>query len=127
MSAAMDHLAARVASDPLFLASALREYAQSAGLDDDGLAAELGCARADLTRLRLCRAPRPEPEYFRADVSAIAERFCIAPDKLAGIVRRGQSLSRLRSAQTGAAESGFLLAARDDDREPPPPQGGSPP
>jgi hypothetical protein len=121
MSAALDHLAARVATDPLFLASALAEYARSEGLDDDGLATALGCARADLTRLRLCGTPRSDPEQFRTDVAAIAERFAIDTNTLAAIVRRGQSLARLRAAQPGAVQPGFLLAARDDDREPPPP------
>jgi hypothetical protein len=121
MSAALDHLAARVATDPLFLASALAEYARSEGLDDDGLATALGCARTNLTKLRLCGAPQPDPEKFRADVLAIAERFGIEPSTLTVIVRRGQSLTRLRAGQTGGVDPGFLLAARDDNREPPPP------
>jgi hypothetical protein len=120
MSAALDHLAARVATDPLFLASVLAEYARSEGLDDDGLATTLGCLRTDLTRLRLCSAPRPEPEQFRADVLTIAERFGIAPNTLTAIVRRGQSLSRIRAVQRQGSEAGFLLAARDDERKPPP-------
>lgn len=123
MSAALDHLAARVATDPLFLANALAEYARSAELDDAGLAAALGCPAADLTRLRLCGAPRTDADQFRADVAAIAGRFGIAPTKLAEAVRRGQSLARLRAARPGAVESGFLLAARDDDRDPPPVEG----
>jgi hypothetical protein len=120
MSAALDHLAARVATDPLFLAGALTEYARSEGLDDDGLAKALGCERAQLTRLRLCSVPRPEPEQFRADVLAIAERFGIAPNTLTAVLRRGQSLSRIRASQTAGVEPGFLLAARDDKRKPPP-------
>lgn len=120
MSATLDHLAARVASDPLFLASALAEYARSEGIDDDGLAIAIGCLRADLTRLKLCGAPRPDPEQFRADVLAIAERFGIAPNTLTAVVRRGQSLSRIRATQTAGVEPGFLLAARDDERKPPP-------
>ena len=124
MSAALDHLAARVATDSQFLASALAEYARSDGLDDAGLAAALGCAAADLTRLRLCGAPRRDADQFRADVAAIAGRFGIAPTKLAEVVGRGQSLARLRAAQPGGVELGFLLAARDDDRDPPPAEGG---
>lgn len=120
MSAALDHLAARVATDPLFLANALAEYARSEKLDDDGLAAALGCARTDLMRLRLCGAPRPD--HFRADVDAIATHFDIDPNALTAIVRRGQSIARLRVAQPAEATPGFLLAARDDEREPPPAQ-----
>jgi hypothetical protein len=118
MSAALDHLAARVGTDPLFLANALAEYARSEELDDDGLAAALGCVRTDLTRLRLCGAPRSD--HFRADVDAIAIHFGIDPNALTAIVRRGQSLARLRAAQPAETNPGFLLAARDEDREPPP-------
>jgi hypothetical protein len=119
MSAALDHLAARVATDPLFLANALAEYARSDGLDDAGLAASLGCPVTELTPLRLCGAPRPD--QFRADVAAIAGRFGIAPDVLERAVRLGQSLARVRAAQPVETAPGFLLAARDDEREPPPP------
>ncbi len=123
MSAALDHLAARVATDPMFLANALAEYARSEGLDDAGLAAALGCPVGELTRLRLCGAPGAEPEQFRADVADIAGRFGIDPGTLTRIVRRGQSLARLRAAQPGGVEPGFLLAAREDEREPPPQEG----
>lgn len=119
MSAALDHLAARVGTDPLFLANALAEYARSEGLDDDALAAVLGCARAELTPLRLCGAPRPE--HFRADAEAIAGHFGIDPNTLVAVVRRGQSLARLRAVQSPEKAPGFLLAARDEGRDPPPP------
>jgi hypothetical protein len=121
MSAALDHLAARVATDPHFLACALAEYARSESLDDAGLAAALGCPPEQLTRLRLCGAPRSEAGQFRADVAAIAARFGLDIDTLAGIVRRGQSLARLRAPQPAEAAPGFLLAARDEEREPPEP------
>ncbi len=126
MSAALDHLAARVATDPEFLASALAEYARSESLDDAGLAAALGCPVADLTRLRLCGSPRPDAEHFRADVATIAGRFGFDHRTLTAIVQRGQSLARLRSGQPSEVSPGFLLAARDDDREPPPTTEGAP-
>jgi hypothetical protein len=118
MSVALDHLATRVGTDPLFLANALAEYARSEELDDNGLAEALGCARTELTCIRLCGTPRPE--HFRADVEAIAAHFGIAPNVLTAIVRRGQSLARLRAVQPTEVKPGFLLAARDEDREPPP-------
>lgn len=123
MSAALDHLAARVATDPMFLANALAEYARSEGLDDPGLAATLGCPVGELTRLRLCGAPGNNPEQLRADLAVIAARFGLGPGTLTRIVSRGQSLARLRAAQPGGVEVGFLLAARDDERESPPPEG----
>jgi hypothetical protein len=124
MSAALDHLAARVATDPAFLANALAEYARSKDLDDAALAAALGCPAAELTRLRLCGSPRPG--QFLADVSAIAGRFGIDPTRLGEIVRLGQSLASLRTPQTAEGVPGFLLAARDDDRGPPPEGEGQP-
>ncbi len=112
MSAALDHLAERVGTDPQFLANALAEYARSEGLDDTGLAVALGCASADLTRLRLCGIPRPD--HFRADVERIAAHFGIGPDTLTPILRRGESLARLREVQRSSeADAGILLAARD--------------
>lgn len=120
MSAALDHLAARVATDPMFLANALAEYARSAELDDAGLVAALGCPAAELTRLRLCGAPRADSEQFRADIAAIAGRFGIDPTVLGSVVRRGQSLARLRAARPAESVPGFLLAARDEERDPPP-------
>jgi hypothetical protein len=122
MSAALDHLAARVATDPLFLANALAEYARSEGLDDAGLAIALGCPVADLTRLRLCGAPHGDREQVRAGVAAIAARFGLDPSALAAIILRGQALARLRAAPPAQVEPGFLLAARD--AEPPPEENG---
>ncbi len=129
MTDPLANLAARAAADPFFLAAPLAEFARSEGLDDAGLADALGCPMSDLTHVRLCRAPRPTPDDFRADVAAVATRFGLDPAALAAAVRRGQSLARLRAAHAGAAEPGLLLAARDDDRSPPPPtpDGGTPP
>jgi hypothetical protein len=52
-------------------------------------------------------------------VEAIAGHFGIDLNTLTAIVRRGQSLSRLRGVQPAEDKPGFLLAARDEDREPP--------
>jgi hypothetical protein len=124
MSELLAGLARRVEGDPFFLAHLLAEYARSERLDDPGLAARLGCRVEDLTVLRLCRAPRPDSADFQADVGAIAARFGIAPAKLAGAVRLGQGLARLRAATPATAEPGVLLAARD---APKPPTGETPP
>jgi hypothetical protein len=124
MSAALDHMAARVERDPAFLASALAEYARSEKLDDAGLAAELGLPPADLARLRLCGSPRAE--HFLADVAAVAQYFNVDATTLAGVVRRGQSLARLRAAHSAESQPGLLLAARDDARDPPPASEGQP-
>lgn len=126
MSEALELMAGRAAGDPFFLAHPLAAFAQSERLDDPALAARLGCEVADLPRLRLCRAPRPDPADFRADVQAVAAAFGIDPRGLAAAVRHGEGLTRLRKEGRAAAAPGFLLAARDADPEPPPAEGGPP-
>jgi hypothetical protein len=116
MSDPLERLARRVEGDPFFLASVLVEYAHGEGLDDAGLALELGCRAGDLTALRLCRAPRPAPADFRADVQEVASRFALDPTRLMDLVRHGEALRRLREGAAGAA--GFLMAARDRPEAP---------
>jgi hypothetical protein len=119
MSDAMQYMADRVAGDPFFLACPLAEYARSEKLDDAALAARLGCRVEDLPRLRLCRAPRAGLAEFREDVTAVARAFGIDPGVLAGAVRHGEGLVRLREAARAPGEAGHLLAARDGEAEPP--------
>jgi hypothetical protein len=104
-------LALRVRDDPFFLASALAVYAESETMDDEQLAAQLGCPVATLVSLRLCRRPRPEPPTFRRDVDLIAARFGLHADVLAAVVRRADAVTALRREATGA--EGVLMAARD--------------
>jgi hypothetical protein len=115
MNPHLEHLARRLTNDPLFLAAILADYAGSEQLDDNGLAARLGCPVPVLTNLRLCRTPRPEAPLFWQDVEQIAARFAVDAKVLAEMVRRGESLHHLRRAAGGAAAAGtgFLLAARD--------------
>jgi hypothetical protein len=114
-------MAARVAADPFFLAHPLAEYARSERLDDPALAARLGCRAEGLTLVRLCRAPRPGPAEFRADIAAVATRFGLDAAKLAAAVRHGQGLATLRGTpRPASAELGTVIAARD--AEPPPAQ-----
>jgi hypothetical protein len=124
MTSALDALARRVEGDPFFLAALLRVYATSEGLDDAALASALGCRVEVLTGLRLCRAPRGEGEGFRADVARIAGHFSLDEARLVGVVRRGQVLQALATAQAGTR--GVLLAARDGEgpgKEKAPPEG----
>ena len=108
----IESLAARVKDDPFFLAPVLACYAESAGLDDDGLARDLGCPREALDRLRVCRPPRDG--FFRQDVERLAGHLGLDFDKLAAAVREGQTLLRMCEAAAGAAR---LLAAREEPRE----------
>jgi len=115
MSDALHALARRAEGDRFFLASLLATYARSEGLDDAGLAAALGCSGEDLTMLRLCRAPRSDAHEFWHDVTRIAERFRLEPERLAEAVKRGLVLRRFQSAPPAG---GFLMAARDGEDEP---------
>jgi hypothetical protein len=124
MNPYLAHLAQRVATAPDFLACALAEFARSEGLEDTTLAARLGCPAETLTHLRLCRMPRGQAPLFWQDVEAIARRFAVDATVLAEIVRRGQSLARMRQAEGGPKQQpGFLWAARDDSRPHEPPEG----
>ena len=116
MSDPLADLAAKAAGDPFFLGFALAEYAKAEGLTaDDQLAEHLGCPAGNLTMLRLCRSPRPDPDGFRADVERVAERFGADAGKLAAVVRQVEGVIRLRQAGAVTAEAGFFLAARDGD------------
>lgn len=121
MSEPLADLAARAAGDPFFLGFTLAEYARAEGLADDRLATHLGCPVEGLTMLRLCRAPRPDPDGFRADVERVAERFGADPGSLAAVVRQVEGVIRLRDAGAATADAGYFLAARDGD----PPGDGS--
>jgi hypothetical protein len=113
----LHELARRAEGRPFFLAHLLAVYAESEGLDDDGLAATIGCAAGQLTKLRLSRAPRGDAG-FGADVDELAGHFGLDWLRLAVVVRHAQALVRMR--QAGAAPAGTLLAARDAGEGPEP-------
>jgi hypothetical protein len=119
----LESLARRVARNPLFLAAPLARYAERHGLDDDALAARLGCRPEVLTDLRLCRNPHPEPPRFGQDVERIASHFGLDAGRLAETVRSGQGLLRLAQLPEVQAEDapGYLMAARDEPAPPPEP------
>ncbi len=124
MNTPLTRLALRVRSDPFFLASALARYAESQRLDDNALAAQLGCDRNTLTHLRLCRNPDPTPPHFWNDVERIAGRFRLDPDRLAEVVRFGQAIlqARLPTDAPASPGAGYLMAAREDEDSPTPPR-----
>jgi hypothetical protein len=126
MSKHLERLAERVGNDPFFLAAAISAYQRSSQIDDQALAAKLGCPTELLARVRLCRMPASAAPEFWRDIKLIAERFSVDPDELAEVVRHGESVVRLRAAHDTKDESaGFLMAARDDelDDRPPPASG----
>jgi hypothetical protein len=123
----LTHLAQRVADAPDFLAFALAEYARSERLDDAGLAERLGCTVDTLTHLRLCRMPREQAPAFWQDVEQIAQRFSLAPEGLADVVRRAHALFHLRRHTSEKQhDASFLMAARDDTRQEKAPEAGEP-
>jgi hypothetical protein len=111
MSLRIEALARRVQNDPFFLASALASYARSEGLTHATMAARLGCDRGELSRIGLCRRPRPEPAQFQEDIARVAAAFAISGDVLAEAVRRAETLAALRTSPPH--DAGMLMAARD--------------
>lgn len=109
-------LARRIEDDEFFLASALADYARMEHLDEQGLAKALGCSVEGLVSLRLCRRPRPQPEFFRKDVDQIASRFGAKAEVLAEVVRRHDALREMRAGPTREM-GGTLMAARDRRQE----------
>jgi hypothetical protein len=109
MSESLRAMAKKAESMPFFLASILAVYAKGENLDEDGLARALGCSCEDLAWLGLCQAPRIE--VFWDDVTRIAEKVKIDPERLAEVVKRGRVLASLREAP--ATEGGLVMAARD--------------
>lgn len=115
MSDPLAELAAKAAGDPFFLGFLLAEYARVERVTDDQLAAHLGCPAGNLSVIRLCRAPRPDPDGFRADVERVADRFGADAGKLAAVIREVEGTIRLRQVGPATAEAGYFLAARDGD------------
>jgi hypothetical protein len=120
MSDPLESLAAQAEHESFFLAALLAGYARSEGVDDVGLSAALGCALGDLAMIRLCRAPRTDPEEFWEDITCIAQRFGMGPERLAMVVKRGRVVLQMQAGTP--TDVGFLMAARD--REPPPGERG---
>jgi hypothetical protein len=116
MSDPLLSLAARVAADPFFLASALAVYAHSEELDDVGLARRLGCSLEQLPLVRLCRAPRGDHAGRREDVASIAGHYGLDEDALLEAVKRALVIQRLQGV--APAQGGMLMAARDREDAP---------
>jgi hypothetical protein len=88
----LEQLATRVTENDFFLASALRSFAESEQLDEQGLANFLGCEKNSLAPLYLCRRPSSSSQTFRKDMEMIAERFGLHLESLADVLRRADAL-----------------------------------
>lgn len=106
----LDRLAALARERLNLLAGPLALYKEQEGLDDQQLAAMLGCEIEAVSRLALCERPRQAP-HFREDVEHIAGYIHADTMQLAMLIRAAESREALRQG-TGAA-SPTLLAARD--------------
>lgn len=108
--------AERAGKQPFYLASSLLTYARAERLDDDALAARLGCELAQLPALLLCRRPTGEGPVFRKDVEAIAQRFGLEAARLAQLIRAADAVVALQ--RPSVEPSGQLLAAARDRLDP---------
>jgi hypothetical protein len=88
----LEALAARVVSDPWFLASVLAAYQRRHRLDDPDLADLLGCPVATLTDLRLCCRPGVAAPARTAeeDVRTIAATHRLDTAALLRVVQEGR-------------------------------------
>lgn len=68
----LERFAQRLRTQPAFMAYVLQRVMTYERMDEQQLAQQLGTSVAGLTRLALCKRPRPDPEHFTADVQAIA-------------------------------------------------------
>jgi hypothetical protein len=108
---------AREQDGPL-LARALQRYAEAEGLSWQELAQSLGCTEEALNQVALCLPPRPE--WFVADVEAIAGEY-VRVEPLLALLRRLQVLNAFaeeaEQAGPSAGETALLMAARDREAE----------
>lgn len=112
----LDPLADRASADPFFLGARLKAFAARERLDDDALAARLGCPAPVLAQVRLCRAPRLDSAAaYRADVTAIAVKFGLNPVALAEAAKAVPV--EAPAAARSDEPAGAVLAARDRSGE----------
>lgn len=91
MNQHLAHLAARVATDPLFMAYALAQLQRERGLTDGLLALTLDMDPERLPYLRLCRVPRAD--RWAEDVAQIARSAGCDTDRLAEALRAAEGLT----------------------------------
>lgn len=108
----LERFSRRASADPLFLGFRLAAFAAREGLDDEALAARLGCDAAALMHVRLCRAPRLDSNAtFREDVTCVADKFGLNVAELAAAAK-AVPVAPARDA-SDAESAGAVLAARD--------------
>lgn len=84
---ALERFAQRLRQQPAFMAYVLQRVMTYERIDESALARQLGVEPFGLTRLALCKRPRPDPEHFNADVQAIADYTGANPTELWRVLR----------------------------------------
>jgi hypothetical protein len=108
----LERFARRASAEPSFLGWQLAAFARARGLDDKTLAAHLGCPVATLAHVRLCGAIRIE--HFRDDVTCVAEKFGLNPQRLAEAAKTIPAKPACEVAPADAeCVPSPMLAARD--------------
>ena len=92
------------------MAGLLAVYQEMQRMDEQQLAAELGCAPERLPLLGLCREPRRDQAQFAADVREIAG---YAGAKIGQLARLIRSVDAARALRSRRGDAGYLAAARD--------------
>ena len=111
-TSSLHRLAMLAKEHPNLLAGPLEFYKKQEGLDDEQLAAMLGCEVGAIARLALCERPRPVP-HFREDVQRIATYIHADMLQLAMLIRAAEARETF-SHKSGATPP-TLLAARDHE------------
>ena len=105
----LERAAARVADDPAFMASALRDWG-GGRFDIQAVMAYLERGKEAVTKLALCQRPRAGSVTFRADVVRMAIHSSVDEQRLLALLREADSLAAFRKSDG----SQMLAAARDD-------------
>lgn len=108
----LNRLAMLAKERPNLLASPLNLYKEQEGLNDEQLAASLGCDSEAIARLALCERPRPVP-HFREDVERIATYIQADMLQLAMLIRAIEAREAFSSRSNVSPPA--LLAARDHE------------
>ena len=80
-------------TEPCLVAAALAAYRRRHNLDDERLAAYLGCSVAVLHGLALCHRPSRAAPGAAAEVRRLAAYVRCNPDRLATVLQEGDTLT----------------------------------
>src|SRR5215831_18010124 len=112
----LQRAAQRASERPFFLANALVAYQTLYQCGEAELVEFLGCTRAALPKLALCRLPNTMASGFRTEVERIASYSGANSTRLAQLLREVESTAALhgaRRSQAATTGQGTLMAARD--------------